>query len=55
VAGFFAAEDNRRVLQRMREASVAVQPVETDKGSDTLAGKTFVFTGTLDAYTRDEA
>lgn len=55
VAGFFAAEDNRRVLARMREAGVDVQPADTGERSEALAGKTFVFTGSLDGYTRDEA
>ena len=55
VAGFFAAEDNRRVLARMRKAGVDVQPADTGEHSEALAGKTFVFTGSLSGYTRDEA
>jgi DNA ligase (NAD+) len=54
IRGFFDAEGNRRVIERLREAGVEPQPVETG-GGDELDGLTFVFTGSLDGYTRGEA
>jgi DNA ligase (NAD+) len=58
VAAFFENEDNRRVLEKMRAAGVEVQPgSDGDAGAQaqTLAGKTFVFTGELEHFTRREA
>jgi DNA ligase (NAD+) len=54
IRGFFDAEGNRSVIERLREAGVEPQPVETG-GDDELDGLTFVFTGSLDGYTRGEA
>jgi len=54
IRDFFDAERNRRVVDRLREAGVDPQPVETE-GGDELDGRTFVFTGSLDGYTRSEA
>jgi DNA ligase (NAD+) len=50
---FFESEANREVLDRLL-AHVDPQQVETD-GSDALDGLTFVFTGSLDSFTRSEA
>jgi DNA ligase (NAD+) len=55
VAAFFASERNRAVLARMREAGVRVQAMAQAVQPRTLEGKTFVFTGRLEHYTRDEA
>lgn len=56
VVAFFANEDNRAVLRRLRERGVRV----SDEGRiemkpATLAGLTFVLTGTLERYTREQA
>jgi len=54
---FFANEQNRAVIERLRAAGLSAltaKPPETKKG-DKLAGKTFVFTGTLEKMTRNEA
>jgi DNA ligase (NAD+) len=51
---FFASEQNQQVLAGLREHGVAPQPVEAETG-DELAGLTFVFTGSLDGYTRGDA
>jgi len=50
---FFASEQNRDVVERLREHGV--EPQESEAGGDELAGLTFVFTGALSEYTRDEA
>ena len=51
---FFASEHNREVIEQLRERGVDPQPVEID-GGDELADLTFVFTGSLDEFTRSEA
>jgi DNA ligase (NAD+) len=52
---FFRNPKNLAVLERMEEGGV-VFPVEPGETAETpLAGKTFVLTGGLDGFTRDEA
>jgi DNA ligase (NAD+) len=53
IAEFFDSERNREVIADLREAGVEPQPAETVGG--TLEGTTFVFTGSLDGLTREEA
>ncbi|MFB6165458.1 MAG: NAD-dependent DNA ligase LigA [Haloarculaceae archaeon] len=51
---FFDSEHNRAVIERLRDHGVDPRPVEGETG-DELGGLTFVFTGSLDEYTRQEA
>jgi DNA ligase (NAD+) len=51
---FFRSERNRAVVDALRERGVEPQEAETETG-DELDGLTFVFTGSLDGYTRGEA
>ena len=54
ISEFFAQERNREVIQKLRDAGV--DPKEAPKKREgPLFGKTFVITGTLEAYSRDEA
>ena len=53
VVAFFDSEATREVVDRLLE-HVDPQPVETT-GGDALDGLTFVFTGSLDEFTRSEA
>jgi DNA ligase (NAD+) len=55
VEKFFAEQENRWVLDRL--ASLGVEPQDTESGKEATAleGKTFVFTGELEGYTRREA
>ncbi len=53
VVGFFANEENARTVDELLEAGVTIAVPE--KKGDTLAGLTFVFTGTLENYTREGA
>jgi DNA ligase (NAD+) len=54
IVTFFANQGNREVIQRMLEAGV--RPVEERKKvGGRLTGKSFVFTGSLGRFTRDEA
>ncbi|MBW2306350.1 MAG: NAD-dependent DNA ligase LigA [Deltaproteobacteria bacterium] len=53
---FFRQESNRRVIQRLLDAGVKPSAEEARAAMEhPLAGKTVVFTGTLDAFSRDEA
>jgi DNA ligase (NAD+) len=57
---FFREERNQRVIQRLQDLGLSVQttvPGVTERGgaSARLAGKTFVLTGGLAGYTREEA
>jgi len=53
VTGFFANEQNRGTVDELIAQGVAPRPPE--KTAAPLAGKTFVFTGTLEGITRNEA
>ena len=56
VRGFFAVPENVAVLERLREAGVRLtEEVTEPERPQTLAGLTFVLTGTLEGHTRDEA
>ncbi len=53
IVAFFGQEENRRIIQRLKDAGVnpkAVKPEELP-----LAGQEFVITGSLEAFTRQEA
>ncbi len=54
IANFFADSRNRDVLKRMRKAGVEVSPMPRRR-SQPLKDQTFVFTGSLDRFTRAEA
>lgn len=57
VAHFFAQPHNREVVQGLRDAGMHWPRIETAAagGEAPLAGRTFVLTGALEGYTRDEA
>ncbi len=51
---FFSDEHNRRLVNDLRKAGLTLTGQKKEKGTK-LAGKTFVLTGTLANYSRDEA
>ncbi len=53
VVGFFANEENARSVDELLAAGVTI--AVADKTDDSLIGLTFVFTGTLENYTREGA
>ena len=54
ITRFFREQSNKGVIEKFRKAGV--KPVEKDRPKDTrLAGKSFVFTGTLSRLTRNKA
>jgi DNA ligase (NAD+) len=55
VQRFFTLKENRRVLERLQEAGVKVQPMPRESASLPLDGKSFVLTGSLQGCTRKEA
>jgi DNA ligase (NAD+) len=54
ITTFFSNQVNREIIQRMLEAGVAPS-VELKKVGGRFTGKTFVFTGALSGFSRDEA
>lgn len=54
IAEFFSVAANRKLIERLREAGLTLTGEKKQRGTK-LAGKTFVLTGTLAKYTRDEA
>jgi DNA ligase (NAD+) len=54
IAEFFSNPANRKLVERLGEAGLAFKGQKKERGTK-LAGKTFVLTGTLSKYTRDEA
>jgi DNA ligase (NAD+) len=54
IVEFFSVAANRKLVERLREAGLTLKGQKKERGIK-LAGKTFVLTGTLAKYTRDEA
>ncbi|MGE5578309.1 MAG: NAD-dependent DNA ligase LigA [Syntrophothermus sp.] len=56
IVSFFAESQNRRVVERLRAAGVNMKAAERPAGGEQpLAGKTFVITGALSGFSREEA
>ncbi|MGD1025278.1 MAG: NAD-dependent DNA ligase LigA [Candidatus Sulfotelmatobacter sp.] len=54
IVEFFGIVANRKLVERLREAGLTLTGKKKERGTK-LAGKTFVLTGTLAHFTRDEA
>jgi len=54
IVEFFSDEHNRQLVNDLRKAGLTLTGEKKEKGTK-LAGKTFVLTGTLERYSRDEA
>jgi DNA ligase (NAD+) len=54
IVEFFAEPKNRELVEELRAAGLQLKGKKKERGTK-LAGKTFVLTGTLANYTRDEA
>lgn len=52
---FFAQEQTKNLIQRLKESGVNMESLETEGADDRFSGMTFVLTGTLDNYSRKEA
>lgn len=55
IVEFFKREENRQVIEKLRVAGVRLEEAKEVPRSTVLAGMTFVFTGELEHYTREEA
>ena len=57
IAAFFSNEENRKLIERLKEYGIQLErgEVSTEVLSDNLAGKTFLFTGKLSLFTREQA
>ncbi|MCL6641866.1 MAG: NAD-dependent DNA ligase LigA [Candidatus Bipolaricaulota bacterium] len=55
ILSFFQDERNREMIRKLREAGVQVIEEISPQKAGALAGKTFVFTGTLKTMTRGQA
>jgi len=54
IVEFFSIAANRKLVERLRDAGLTLTGQKKQRGTK-LAGKTFVLTGTLAHFTRDEA
>ncbi len=54
VVDFFKIKENRDVIQKLARYGVSMKSAQKS-GDQSLAGQTFVLTGTLEGYTRDDA
>jgi DNA ligase (NAD+) len=55
IVDFFAEAHNREVVEKLKQAGVDPQPLEKQETDSPVAGKTVVFTGSLETMTRQEA
>lgn len=55
IVHFFEQEQNQQALKHLLEQGLTVKRVKMQHKKQTLKGKTFVFTGELDHFTRKEA
>ena len=52
---FFEQEQTKDLLKRLKEVGINMSRLKEDDGDDRFSGKTFVLTGTLEKYSREEA
>ena len=52
---FFEQEQTKDLIKRLKDAGVNMQRIKDDNEDDRFAGKTFVLTGSLEKYSREEA
>ncbi len=55
VVQYFSQEENRKLVQKLRDNGVKMTPLEKTTASGKFTGKTFVLTGTLPTLKRSEA
>ncbi len=55
IVHFFSLKQNRQLIKKMLDSGVKIQHKKKAAVSDKLKGQVFVFTGSLESMTRDEA
>ncbi|MCM8784664.1 MAG: NAD-dependent DNA ligase LigA [Candidatus Omnitrophica bacterium] len=54
IVEFFSNEENLKVIEKLKKAGVRMEKEKVEEKKDILSGLTFVITGTLENYSRDE-
>ncbi|MFN4226814.1 MAG: NAD-dependent DNA ligase LigA [Candidatus Ratteibacteria bacterium] len=54
IVEFFSNEENLKVIEKLRKAGVKMEKEKKEERKDVLSGLTFVITGTLENYSRDQ-
>ena len=52
---FFNQEQTKDLIRRLKQAGVNTERIKDDEEDERFAGKTFVLTGSLEKYSREEA
>jgi len=55
IVDFFSEKPNRKLIERLREEGLRMEEKRVAPKDTRLAGKSFVFTGTLERHSREEA
>jgi len=55
IVKFFKNDDNNNVIQQCLDGGIELEPPPPDYSSQKLSGTTFVFTGSLSSFSRNEA
>lgn len=55
IVEFFSEKANREIIEQLKQAGVRTREEKAKPKDTRLAGKTFVFTGTLERYSREQA
>ncbi len=55
IVSFFAEKQNVEIIEKLKKAGVNMKKLSKGKVSNIFEGKTFVLTGALESYTREEA
>lgn len=55
IVDWFAASAHQALLVKFKKLGIRIQPFSSSRNSGKLAGKTFVFTGTLEKFSREQA
>lgn len=55
VCEFFEQEQTKDLIKKLKDAGVNMQNLDDEENDNRFSGMTFVLTGTLEKYTRDEA
>ena len=55
IYNFFRQEQTIDLIEKLKKANVNMNYLKEDLGDERFYGKTFVLTGSLEKYTRDEA
>jgi DNA ligase (NAD+) len=55
IVDFFGHKDTARIIEKLKNAGVAMREPEPESAGTLLSGKIFIFTGELDRWTREEA